>query len=475
MPGFLRVPAGGRPVSSPDSRREPHLRPLAARPSPIDLSRTYVTLATPPGTGGIAVVELLGPRAGEIAGRIFRPRAGAGAGAGAADARAPVLGDLVDADGPFDEALMQGPAAAGDLTGLPAVVLSCHGGRAPVRHLLELAESYGATRLAPEHWAELACAAGRIDRLAREAWQLLPGARTRLAAEVFGRAAAGELRARIEPVCAALGRARSGLAGPGGTALDDARARLGELLATSPLGLALATPPRIVLVGAPNAGKSTLFNALVGFPRVLVHDEPGTTRDSIEEVAAVRGVPVLFVDTAGIRATADPIEAQGVAEAERQAGRADLVLEVVDAAAGAAAPEAARAGAATRQLRVLAQWDRVPGGRTAAGGLPVSAEQGTGLEELRTAILAALGLPALPAAAAMPFSARQVAFLRRAATRVEAAWAAWVRAPADRPTGPAQREGGAAAAAAHALRRAQAALERLVGPAPEPRPPRAAT
>ncbi|MBI3269655.1 MAG: 50S ribosome-binding GTPase [Planctomycetes bacterium] len=427
----------------------------------LDLTATYVFLATPPGSGGIALVEVIGAGAGALVQRVFRPRAAAAAGprrrpspGPSCDptAAAPVLGDLVDEHGAFDEALLSGPSgpdAVGSFTGLPTATLSCHGGRAPVRKLLRLLETAGALRMDDEGVADLALATGRLDRIGREAWPRLRSARTRLATEVFARALAGELwRATAE--ARELLRAAAGADHPAAP-LERAHVLLARLAAAAPFGLALAFPRRVVLVGPPNAGKSTLFNALLGGTRALVHAEPGTTRDSIEAEAAIRGVPVLLVDTAGLRETPEPVEAAGIEEARRQAAAADLLLDVRDASAAPlpSAPSAPAVPCASPpSVRVLAQWDRVPPGTNPDAGVPVSATRGTGLDALSAAILRALGLPEEPAPAAAPFTPRQAALVRRALARADAALQA---------TTPELARARAA--------RASASLDRLRGPA----------
>src|SRR5262249_15543077 len=114
---------------------------------------------------------------------------------------------------------------------------------------------------------------------------------------------------------------------------------LARLSATYKTGKLLSSGCRVAILGRPNAGKSTLFNALVGSARAIVTEIPGTTRDTLESVVEVRGIPVTVVDTAGLRATEDVVEKIGVARAEEEAGRADAVIYVYDAANGFSAED----------------------------------------------------------------------------------------------------------------------------------------
>src|SRR5262249_41204778 len=119
-----------------------------------------------------------------------------------------------------------------------------------------------------------------------------------------------------------------------GEALGRAEAELSRLLETFRTGRLLAAGCRVAIVGPPNAGKSTLFNALAGSDRAIVTEVPGTTRDALEATVDVAGVPVTLVDTGGLRETEDVVERIGVARAREEAERADLVLYVCEAAAG---------------------------------------------------------------------------------------------------------------------------------------------
>jgi tRNA modification GTPase len=309
----------------------------------------WICRLTPPAPGALAVVHLIGPDAPRLAGltrphRLRRRRLG-------------------------EDVLARWIPAAESLTGRETVEITCHGGPEPVRAVLE---SFPARRL---EWDEL-LARAPIHETRREAHRLLPFARTVRAARVLSDQAEG-----------ALERA---LAGP-----------LEPLLATAPLGRALVEPRTVVLMGRPNAGKSTLLNALVEAERALTSDEPGTTRDPVRAAAAIDGVPLWFVDTAGIDEPRDALEAEAVARSRRQIARADLVVHVRDTTQ----PPQRAVG-----LAVDAKIDLAP----ARDGIGVCALDGRGIPELRRAMLRALALdgPSAPGAPVV-FTARQEQWIRR--------------------------------------------------------------
>jgi len=234
---------------------------------------TVAVRATAPGPGGIAVVEVIGPRAREVVGRFVKVGRGL------------VRGRIVD------EVLVRWAPRHGE----PVVEVSCHGGDQPARAVID---ALGMREVDRAFVLERAVASRRLDRTRAEALLLLPRALTLRAARMLQDQAAG-----------ALSRARSREA----------------LLETAPLGLALASPRRIVIAGAPNVGKSTLFNALVERDRALVSPVAGSTRDPVEETIAIDGIPFVLVDTAGASRGTE-LERMATERAEAQKRKADLVL-----------------------------------------------------------------------------------------------------------------------------------------------------
>ena len=181
----------------------------------------------------------------------------------------------------------------------------------------------------------------------------------------------------------------------------------------------LLDPPEVVLAGPPNAGKSTLANALIGREVSIVHDRAGTTRDWVRELAIIRGVPIRVTDTAGLWEAPEGIDAQAVRRARRRAEAADLVL-LLGEGQSPAAPEWLHPG---RLLRVVSKCDlqAFSPGRPSdrAGGLAVSALTGEGLDDLKDAIVGEMGLADLNPAAPMAFTRRQADLLTRAAEAVD--------------------------------------------------------
>jgi tRNA modification GTPase len=213
--------------------------------------------------------------------------------------------------------------------------------------------------------------------------------------------------------------------------LSVARSSLSALLARSALGQRLTQPWQVAIAGRPNVGKSSLINALVGYQRAIVFDQPGTTRDVLAAETAVDGWPVRLTDAAGIRATTDALEAEGVARARRQLEQADLVLWVIDVAALGVAGTEEVAAAVQRELRdpsvelgaaaspplvVVNKIDLKPellstGGRNFVA---TSALTGAGLGSLLAAISQRIVPNPPPPGAAVPFTERQVGLLDRA-------------------------------------------------------------
>lgn len=261
---------------------------------------------------------------------------------------------------------------------------------------------------------------GGGDRLAEEALRLLPAAPNPRGA-IFLLAQRDRLAEW----------ARAGVAASGAVPAAEIHAALARRAATLPF----ERPPRIALAGVPNAGKSTLFNRLLGRERVVVDERPGTTRDRIEEHGVVADRPVVWIDGAGLRESADEIEREGVRRMAESAAGADLVLLLVPPWGDV--PELpARSGRPL--LRIRSRADSIaaaePAADTAAGGdaapLAVSGRTGAGIPALLAEVARRLwGSAELPAAPT-PFAERQVAALREVLRRREAgederpAWAA---------------------------------------------------
>ncbi|RIK81107.1 MAG: hypothetical protein DCC67_08515 [Planctomycetota bacterium] len=259
-------------------------------------------------------------------------------------------------------------------------------------------------RSKPQSWQDW-LAGEEHDQIALEADLALARAATRRTAAILLDQREGALRRAIAAIEADIAAG----------ALSAAQRQLDELLARVPLGRRLTEPWLVAIAGPPNVGKSSLINALVGYERAIVYHQAGTTRDVLTADAAIDGWPVRLIDAAGIRATLDPLEAEGVARARQQIARADLVLWISDATAPddpadrsfAFELERLSAGAV---IRVVNKIDLAPTS-AAAGDVRLSARTGEGLDRLLELAARRLVPNPPPPGAAVPFTARQACML----------------------------------------------------------------
>ncbi len=302
---------------------------------------TIAAIATPVGEGGVGIVRLSGAEALAILQQIFRPVRGG------QRYRPQMLryGRIFDNEEIVDEALAVYFKAPHSYTREDVVEIHCHGGALPLRQTLELTLRAGARLAEPGEFTLRAFVNGRIDLAQAEATLDVIQARTqtgmRLALDQLG----GRLSRDVQ-------RARDNLIGalayltalvdfpeddvPEQEVLEPLRAALAQveqLHQGADQGILYRYGARAVLVGRPNAGKSSLLNALLQVERAIVTPVAGTTRDTLEETANLGGVPVVLIDTAGITETDDPVERIGVERSRRALASADIVLLVVDQSA----------------------------------------------------------------------------------------------------------------------------------------------
>ena len=432
---------------------------------------TIAAVATAPGRGALAVVRVSGPKAHEVL-RSLLP-----AEARLPDPRVATLLDLVDpgtGEG-VDRVVALLYEGGSSPTGEPLVEISCHGGWLVPSLVLQACLDGGARRAEAGEFTRRAYLHGRLDLVQVEAVADLVDARSR----ALHRAALGQLEeglsARVTELRRALVRVEALLAhhldfpeeddapvaldvvsSEAGTVVD----RLEGLLATAPEGELLREGALTVLAGVPNAGKSSLYNALLGVDRAIVTEEPGTTRDALEAVVQLGGFPFRLVDTAGLRETDDRVERIGVEVARKYLKRADVVLLCTDARTSLSGEEVAFLGTVVGVpvVRVRTKSDLVEEAPPEddrgvfAGSVDVSAVTGQGIDGLRSLLTRLVYSGLLEVAGDVPVITR-----RRHARALEAARdevAAFAGA---------LREGIPAEVAATHLRSAETALEELVG------------
>ena len=355
-------------------------------------------LATPVG-GAIAVVRISGPGAEALLKRVFTGRGAP---------REMAYGRVVDGAGEtLDEAMAAFFPAPRSYTGEDMAELYLHGGQVTVRRVLALLGCH-ARSARPGEFTERAFLAGKMDLAQAEAVMDLINAGAERSAKSALAQLEGRLSVRIADVERELLDALSGLE----AAIDypeeledDVTSALPEVLAAAERelqalagaglsGRVLREGARVAIVGRPNAGKSSLLNALAGAERAIVTQFAGTTRDVLEETASMEGVPVTLYDTAGIRAADDPVERIGVERARLAAERADLLLVCFDAAAPLTEEDLALLRETEGRPRIAvcnksdlpALWSAETLAAQGISACTVSAETGEGLAALRHAI-----------------------------------------------------------------------------------------
>ena len=404
---------------------------------------TIAAISTSLGEAAISVLRVSGAEALQVVAKVARTKKPLASHA----PRTAFLADLVDKEGHvLDHAMLLRFAAPASYTGEDVVELHCHGGLLVTQRVYEALLAAGARPAEAGEFTQRAYLNGKMDLTQAEAVMDLIHAQSTLAV----RAANEQLEGRIgqeanqlrEDLIHVLAHIEAFIDFPEedispetGDAmlarLDAIQARVQAMLATAEHGRILRGGARTVICGEPNVGKSSLLNVLLGFERAIVSPTAGTTRDTIEEMLQVHGIPLRLVDTAGIREGGDDIERHGMQRTGREIDRADLVIEVVD---GTRSVEATKristAIAPARHLLVRNKADLGPHpSGTGQDGIRVSSVSLEGIEALRSAIrdtvLHAGGAIMMDHPVAI--NARHKACFERVAASLEAARASLLR------------------------------------------------
>ncbi len=370
-------------------------------------------VTTAPGAGGVCVVRVSGAGALELGDRLvpgtaLKPSAREGGTFFHASVTHPVTHQLID------DAVVLVYRAPHSYTGEDTIEIQGHGGSVSARRLLETVLAAGAKQAAPGEFTRRAFLNGRMDLTQAEAVCDLIMAKTDRAAQAARMQLEGALGQSVGAaydamlaICAEVehlldfeeGELPTFFMERAAGRLADVVAEMSRLAATWHEGRLLREGALVVISGLPNAGKSSLLNALLGQARAIVHDQPGTTRDVIEEPYALNGVPLRLVDTAGLRECCDAVEIEGVDRARALIARADINIRVVDISCATGTHEGLAelsSMPAGKTMVVFSKADlpqspqpSLPAGLTAVS---VSAKSGSGMAELKSALVALLDL-----------------------------------------------------------------------------------
>jgi tRNA modification GTPase len=407
---------------------------------------TIVALATPTGRSGIGVIRLSGDGSLAISGRLvgepnFSPRPRI--------AHLKQLHELSTGE-TIDEALITYFKAPHSFTGDDVVEISCHGSPVLLRQVIDICLSLDARMAEPGEFSLRALANGRIDLAEAEAIRDLIDAQTTASARQAVRQMRGEMSQRLQPLKdellnvivvleSALEFVEDDLPAMQldsvKKSLTDIAVETGKLAETFKAGHLIREGLRVAIVGRPNVGKSSLFNALLGSDRAIVTDIAGTTRDQIHERFTISDIPISLIDTAGLRETTDTVESIGVERSKATMADADIVVVMLDSSEQTS-DEDREILTSVKDLNyivALNKIDKVPstdvdkivaGERSSLAYLrekitPVSAKTREGLDELREAIIRPFKPEDLSTAGFLVTDARHHDLLLRTRSEIE--------------------------------------------------------
>ncbi len=307
---------------------------------------TIAAIATSLGEAALAIVRMSGPRAFEIADTVFFPAGRSGSRPSECASHTVHYGEVRQTGRTIDEVMLAVFRAPRTFTREDMIEITCHGGVLPTKKVLDTLLAHGARVAEPGEFSKRAFLNGRIDLTQAEAIADLIHARTESSLSAANEQLAGKLSRRIgelrDVLVKTLAHIEAHIDFPDEDIAPDTRLQLitrlegagtfmDELLRTASEGRILRNGIRAAIIGRPNSGKSSLLNQLLGHDRAIVSPIAGTTRDTIEETANIRGIPVIFIDTAGMRDTVDALEIEGIRRSRESLERAELVLHLLDA------------------------------------------------------------------------------------------------------------------------------------------------
>lgn len=372
---------------------------VARKDSPGD---TIAAVATPPGRGGIGIIRISGPSAPDI---------GLSVTGSPLPQRRPVHRTFCDDDGvALDDGLALFFPSPNSFTGEHVVELHGHGGPVVLDLLLERVLNLGARPARPGEFSERAYLNEKLDLAQAEAIADLIDASSRRAARSAVRSLQGEFSRKVEALVADLTALRVFLEaaldfpdeeidllqdGDVSQRLESIRTSLAATQSTAEQGVLLREGLNLVVAGRPNVGKSSLLNRLAGRDSAIVTDVPGTTRDVLREQIDIDGLPLHVIDTAGLRASDDPVEREGIRRAWKEIEAADLVLLLVDGMRGPGADDLAILDQLPNDIPRLVVHNKIDltdhrFGET-GGELYISARTGQGVPDLLVRLKRFLG------------------------------------------------------------------------------------
>lgn len=404
---------------------------------------TIVAPATAAG-GAIAVVRMSGPAALAICDTVLRGSRHAGEAAG----YTVLYGTIADGARTLDDVLVSVFRAPHSYTGEDAVEISCHGSRYIVQELLALLIRCGARLATPGEFTSRAFLNGKLDLSQAEAVADLIASGSRASHALAADQMRGGYSAELEGLRGELLRLTSLLEleldfgeeevefadrDELRRTMEQIGSKIDRLLGSFALGNAIKEGIAVAIVGRPNVGKSTLLNRLLNEERALVSEVPGTTRDLIEATLNLDGIRYRFIDTAGLRATADTVERMGIERAYASIARAQIVLHVIDATDPVVEPLGIRPD--QRQIVVVNKIDRI-GNPSAAAALPpdalcISARSGAGIDRLLDELHRAVDTAALDDGQTIVSNSRHYEALRHARTALDTARTGLATLPPD--------------------------------------------